>query len=93
MPQGNEDAALTSRRILTGKGMVSGDFLIPPAVLEGAITKHPEQLTLVDSGGGRWAALNTTVAPFDDVNVRKAVVAGFDREARTSACGTSPTPL
>jgi peptide/nickel transport system substrate-binding protein len=26
-------------------------------------------------------SLNTTVAPFDDVNVRKAVIAGFDREA------------
>jgi peptide/nickel transport system substrate-binding protein len=87
MPQGNEDAALASRRILTGKGMVSGDFLIPPAVLKQAMTKHPDQLTLVDSGGGRWAALNTTVAPFDDLNVRKAVVAGFNREAALLALG------
>jgi peptide/nickel transport system substrate-binding protein len=39
------------------------------------------QVRLIDSGGGRWAALNTTIAPFDDVNVRRAVIAGFDREA------------
>ena len=37
---------------------------------------------MVDSGGGRWAALNTKVAPFDNINVRKAVLAGFDRRAR-----------
>ena len=47
----------------------------------------PDQLELVDSGGGRWAALNTKVAPFDDVNVRKAVLAGFDRQATLLALG------
>ena len=36
---------------------------------------------LVPSGGGRWISLNTTIKPFDDVNVRKAVIAGFDRNA------------
>ena len=51
------------------------------------MTKHPSQLKLVDSGGGRWAALNTAVAPFDDLNVRKAVLAGFDREAALLALG------
>jgi peptide/nickel transport system substrate-binding protein len=67
--------------------MVSGDFLIPPAVLKQAADRRPGQLQLIDSGGGRWAALNTQVAPFDDVDVRKAVLAGFDREATLLALG------
>jgi peptide/nickel transport system substrate-binding protein len=87
MPQGNDDAALTSRRVLNGGGMVTGDYLLPPAVLKEAVTQRPKQLAMIDSGGGRWAAMNTQVAPFDDVNVRKAVLAGFDREAALLALG------
>jgi peptide/nickel transport system substrate-binding protein len=87
MPQGNDDATIAARRILKGSRMASGDYLIPPAVLKQAVTKTPDQLKLVDSGGGRWAALNTQVAPFDNVNVRKAVVAGFDRQAALMALG------
>jgi peptide/nickel transport system substrate-binding protein len=87
MPQGNNDPIIASRRILKGSHMASGDYMIPPAVLKQAFSKTPEQLELVDSGGGRWAALNTQVAPFDDVNVRKAVVAGFDRQAALMALG------
>ncbi|HEX6024011.1 MAG TPA: ABC transporter substrate-binding protein [Solirubrobacter sp.] len=87
MPQGNDDAIVASRRILAGSHMASGDYMIPPAVLKQAFTKTPEQLKMVDSGGGRWAALNTQVAPFDNVNVRKAVVAAFNREAALMALG------
>jgi peptide/nickel transport system substrate-binding protein len=87
MPQGNDDPIVASRRILAGSHMASGDYMIPPAVLKQAFTKTPDQLDMVDSGGGRWAALNTQVAPFDDVNVRKAVVAGFDRQAAIMALG------
>ena len=87
MPQGNDDPMTTSRRVLTGKDMVTGDYLLPPAVLKEAVTKRPDQLELVDSGGGRWAALNTKAAPFDDINVRKAVLAGFDRQATLLALG------
>jgi len=87
MPQGNDDAAMTSRRVLTGQGMVTGDYLLPPVVLKEALGSSPDQVKLVDSGGGRWAALNTKAAPFDDINVRKAVLAGFDREAVQLALG------
>ncbi len=87
MPQGNDDAIVASRRILAGSHMASGDYMIPPAVLKQAFTRTPEQLKMVDSGGGRWAALNTQVAPFDNINVRKAVVAGFNREAALMALG------
>ena len=87
MPQGNDDAAMTARRVLDGEDMVTGDYLLPPVVLKEAVTRRPDQLELVGSGGGRWAALNTKVAPFDDVNVRKAVLAGFDRQATLLALG------
>jgi peptide/nickel transport system substrate-binding protein len=81
MPQGNDDTTVASRKILDGQAMINGDFSPPPPVLKQAVTKQKDQLALVPSGGGRWVAMNTTIKPFDDVNVRKAVVAGFDREA------------
>src|SRR3954447_5509871 len=81
MPQGNDDTTVASRKILDGDSMINGDFSPPPAVLKQVVTKQKEQLTLVPNGGGRWVAMNTTIKPFDDVNVRRAVVAGFDREA------------
>ena len=40
-----------------------------------------DQLGRVASGGTRWIALNTRRSPFDNANVRKAVIAAFDREA------------
>ena len=41
----------------------------------------------VPSGGYRYFPLNTTIKPFDDLNVRKAVMAGFDRDAARKARG------
>jgi peptide/nickel transport system substrate-binding protein len=79
--QGNDDATVMSRKILEGENMINGDQPPPPAVLRQALTRQKEQIELVPSGGGRWISLNTTVKPFDDVNVRKAVSAGMDREA------------
>jgi peptide/nickel transport system substrate-binding protein len=67
--------------------MISGDWLLPPAVLKQALETRPRQVLLVDSGGGRWAALNTKAAPFDNVDVRRAVLAGFDRQAALLALG------
>jgi peptide/nickel transport system substrate-binding protein len=81
MPQGNDDTTVASRKILDGDSMVNGDFSPDPAVLKQVVTKQKDQLTLVPNGGGRWVAMNTTIKPFDDVNVRRAVVAGFDRNA------------
>jgi peptide/nickel transport system substrate-binding protein len=79
--QGNDDPGVASRRILTGKSMVNGDFAPLPENLKDAYDNRKEQLKLVPSGGGRWVSMNTTVKPFDDLNVRKAVAAGMDRDA------------
>ena len=44
-------------------------------------SKQKNQLVIVPGGGGRWVSMNTTVKPFDNINVRKAVVAASDRTA------------
>jgi peptide/nickel transport system substrate-binding protein len=81
----NVDSAM--RRILEGDSQVNGDILPTPTALEQAATEFPEQLVLAPSGGNRYISMNTTIPPFDDVNVRKAVVAAADREALRLARG------
>jgi peptide/nickel transport system substrate-binding protein len=81
MPQGNDDTTVASRKILDGQSMANGDFSPDPAVLKQVVTRQKDQLVLVPAGQARWVAMNTTIKPFDDVNVRRAVVAGFNREA------------
>jgi peptide/nickel transport system substrate-binding protein len=61
--------------------MVNGDFSPLPENLKDASQNRKSQLVLKPSGGGRWISMNMTVKPFDDINVRKAVSAGFDRNA------------
>ena len=39
------------------------------------------QMVAAPSGGNRYIALNTAEPPFDDINVRKAVIANSDRVA------------
>jgi peptide/nickel transport system substrate-binding protein len=81
MPQGNDDTTVASRKIIDGSNLINGDFSPPPSILKQTIQRDKSLLTLVPNGGGRWVAMNTTIKPFDDVNVRRAVIAGFDREA------------
>jgi peptide/nickel transport system substrate-binding protein len=89
MPQGNDDTTVAARKILDGQSMINGDFSPPPAILKQVITKNKELLELVPNGGGRWVAMNTTIKPFDNADVRRAVVAGFDREAMRLTRGGS----
>jgi len=71
-----------SRQILTGESQVNGDFAVPPtAVLKQALTSYKDQVNQTPSGGNRYAALNTQIEPFNDINLRKAVLAASDREA------------
>ena len=85
--EGNDDATVLSRRVLEGESMINGDQPPPPAILREALTERKDQIQLVPSGGERWIALNTTIPPFDDVDVRRAVLAGFDRGAMRLAYG------
>ena len=54
---------------------------------EAATEAEPGQLTLTPSGGNRYIGLNTQEPPFDDINVRKAVIANSDREALRNTRG------
>jgi peptide/nickel transport system substrate-binding protein len=83
MPQGNDDTTIASRRVVDGSDMLTGDFSPPPAILAQVVrnSAQKDQLLLFPGGSIRWVSMNTTVKPFDDVNVRKAVIAGFDRTA------------
>jgi peptide/nickel transport system substrate-binding protein len=81
MPQGNDDTTVASRRVVEGEGLLTGDFSPPPSVLATVVKRQKDQLELVPAGSARYVSMNTTVEPFDEVNVRRAVVAGFNREA------------
>jgi peptide/nickel transport system substrate-binding protein len=80
--EGNDDLTVASRRTLQGQALMCCDSGQPPiSILRRALTSAKDQLGRVASGGTRWIALNTRKPPFDNANVRKAVIAGFDREA------------
>ena len=85
--EGFTDVNSATRRILTGDGQVNGDILPEPQGLKLAATKYPDQLQLVDSGGSRYISLNTQIPPFDDINVRKAIIASADRDGLRLARG------
>jgi len=78
--EGFADTVSAGKKILTGNAEVNGDFGAPPGVIKQAATSgEPGQLTVTPSGGNRYIALNTQQPPFDDINVRKAVIAGSNR--------------
>ncbi len=79
--EGNNDGAVASRRILQGQNLVQGDGIPPAQVLKTALTRNRSQVAFSPGGGTRYIAMNTTVKPFDNINVRKAVLAAFDRSA------------
>ncbi|HEX5617257.1 MAG TPA: ABC transporter substrate-binding protein [Solirubrobacteraceae bacterium] len=85
--EGNYDTTVMARRILEGESMINGDQPPPPAVLRRALAERKDQIQLVPLGGTRWVTMNTTIPPFDDLDVRRAVIAGFDREAMRLAYG------
>jgi peptide/nickel transport system substrate-binding protein len=80
--EGNDDLATAARRALSGASSVCCDAGSPPAqVLKQAVTRSKDQVIFVPSGGTRYIAFNTTVKPFDNINVRKAIIAASDRNA------------
>ena len=80
--EGNDDLTVASRRTLQGDGLMCCDSGQPPiAILRQATLRNKDQLGRVASGGTRWLALRTDRKPFDNLNVRKAVMAATNREA------------
>jgi peptide/nickel transport system substrate-binding protein len=87
--EGNSDAVVASRRILSSQSMVNGDFQVPPNVLK-QVTQGGQKGQLVvtpPTGRVRYVSMDTTKPPFDDENVRKAISAGLNRQAMRLAFG------
>ena len=59
----------------------------PGATLKDATTIYKDQFKNPFSGGWRAVMLNTTKKPFDDINVRKATIAGIDKTVLRQARG------
>jgi peptide/nickel transport system substrate-binding protein len=80
--EGNDDLATASRRALNGSHTVCCDAGSPPAqVLKQALQSQQDQIEFVPSGGTRYIAFDTKVKPFDNVNIRKAIIAASNRDA------------
>jgi peptide/nickel transport system substrate-binding protein len=80
--EGNDDLATASRRALNGSASVCCDAGSPPApVLKQVVQNTPDQVLFVPSGGTRYIAFDTKVKPFDNINVRKAIIAASNRDA------------
>jgi peptide/nickel transport system substrate-binding protein len=84
---GNDDTDVASRRILTGESMLNGDWNPGPATLKLATEEYEDQLSITPAATIRYVSMNTTVKPFDNLDVRKAVNAAFDRNALRLARG------
>jgi peptide/nickel transport system substrate-binding protein len=84
---GNDDTTVASRRILSDQSMISGDWSPGPSTLKEASTNNKSQLVLVPGATIRYVAINTSVKPFDNVNLRKAISAAMDRNALRLARG------
>ena len=88
--EGNTSATEASRRVLNGSGLVQGDTAPPAPVLAQALRRAPDQVATVPVPGFRMISMNTKIAPFDDLDVRRAVVAAMDRDALRRTRGGEP---
>ena len=80
------DSNIAARQVLAGSHKVL-DATPPPSVLKDVSEHHQDQAVRLPMGGYRFLPLNTTIKPFDKLDVRKAVLAGFDRQAARQARG------
>jgi peptide/nickel transport system substrate-binding protein len=80
------DPNVSARQVIDGQNMIL-DTNPPANILKELVTKIKDQYTTVPSGGYRYFPMNNTIKPFDNVNVRRAVLAAFDRNAARLARG------
>ena len=88
--EGFSDPTSASSKILSGSDQVSGDFVPDKSTIQQVATGQKfskDQLSASVSGGNRYIALNMSKPPFDDINVRKAVIANSDRTALRNTRG------
>jgi len=82
----NSDAA--TEKVVNGTSLIDGNVAPTPEELKALVGgRHAGQLAFAPATGTRYIALNTTIKPLDDLNVRRAILAGFDRDAVRLARG------
>ena len=79
--ENNTDTSTASRQILNGQSLVSGDFNPAATDLKLAFQRYRSQAKAGPPRGYRVVAMNIKIKPFDDINIRKAVIAASDRTA------------
>lgn len=79
------DPNVAGRQILQGKGRLSGDTPSAAAIKQ-AVQRRPGQISFT-ALGNRYVALNTSIAPFRNENLRKAVGAILDRNRMRTVRG------
>jgi peptide/nickel transport system substrate-binding protein len=82
------DSNVAGRQVLQGQNLTL-DTNPPAQVLKRVVQRNKDQLKTVPSGGFRWFPLNMSIKPLDNINVRKAIRAVFDRDAARKARGGS----
>ena len=87
------DSTIAARQVLAGRGLALNQP--PPATIIKRIAEDRGAVSVrLNTGGYRFVPINTTIKPFDDINVRRAVLAVFDRDAtRLARGGASTGPL
>src|SRR3954451_22156015 len=80
------DANVAGRQVLEGQNLVL-DTNPPANILRDVVTKIKDQYVSVPSGGYRYFPMNTSRPPLNDINVRRATMAGFHRDALRKAPG------
>ena len=91
--EGNSDPIAASRRILSGSSLVNSqaDFNVPPQIIkqiaQGAASQKKQFVAGTSTGRVRYVSLNTTIKPFDNADVRKAITAAMDRNALRQKLG------
>lgn len=79
---GFSDPAMIVRKAIAEKGTMTWSALPAPAYrLVSPGTRNRERLHTLQSSTLLAMSMNTTLPPLDDVNVRRAIIAGFDRRA------------
>src|SRR4051812_46165401 len=82
----DSNASVSAQQVLTGSHL-SLDTNPPAAQLRDAVTNRKGQFIQLPGGGYRYFPLNNTIKPLDNINVRRAIVAAFDRDAALKARG------
>ena len=88
--QEGNDLAAAARRALRGSATICCDTTQPPSqVVKEAVTRSRDRILFLPAGGTQWVSFNTTVKPFDNLNLRKALTAASDRDALRLTAGGS----